>query len=323
MEIKNSGALIVSKFSVMYRVLLYVFISLLIVMAFGTSIIVPAINKVFKAPETFEIFERLTADFSQFMEGNLTIRAMYDTLKTEFNSFLGLLKSSSAPATLWVAIIVIYLLSRFAISSCYIVITDIFHLFMSSDMYYSFTSNMAKNFKQSMRFSLSYTLVSVPADALIAAVILGLSAALWPIMKVFSLAFVLVAAVVLFALKTVLFCQVAPIMTIEEETNFFKAFKKSLPMLKKFFSSYFSSMVMMLLVFYCLIVILTPITFGVAFIVLTALLITYVHVMSLVYYYGYNRMRYYVDNNTIVDTAPIYERADMQDRDDITFSGER
>lgn len=83
--------------------------------------------------------------------------------------------------------------------------------------------------------------------------------------------------------------------------------------MKKYFGKIFGANCIVIFGIYSLIMLTTLITFGVAFFVLGSMLVTYIHVMQLVFYYESKSMRYYTDAYTIVNTAPISERIDLQD----------
>lgn len=102
-------------------------------------------------------------------------------------------------------------------------------------------------------------------------------------------------------------------MVIEGEKSFFKAWKKSWKVSQNYNKTFFGTLCVALFVIYCLSVAFSIPTFGVATIVLVAMGITFVRILELVCYYGNKKQRYYIDANTIVNTAPIIDRIDLQD----------
>jgi len=130
---------------------------------------------------------------------------------------------------------------------------------------------------------------------------------------VFAFALALVCAVVLIALHLTFSSGVIPEMVVGGEKKYFGALKTGFSYMKKYFGKIFGANCIVIFVIYSLMMLTTLITFGVAFFVLGSMLVTYIHVMQLVFYYESKSMRYYTDAYTIVNTAPISERIDLQD----------
>ncbi|MEG1613229.1 MAG: hypothetical protein RR357_03580 [Clostridia bacterium] len=313
MELKNSVSILMSKFSINYRVMLFVFISLSVMLGFGVSVIIPSINRVFNSIEGIEVLASIKDSFVGFLNGDSTMRELLNGLSKGYNGIIGLINSSNFPFTFWVTIVSIFVLLRFATAVCYPIITDIINNFMSSNMKYGFTSSMVKNAKKSISFSACYTLVTIPIDAIIVAIIFGFMSIMLPMLNIFAFMFGLLLAIILLALRITLLSGILPTMIVEGENNFFKAFRTSWGSVKKYFKHYFAAMCLTIFVFYCFTVTFFFVTFGTILFVLSAVIINYIHVLELVHYYGSKNMRYYVDSNTIVNTAPIIDRIDLQE----------
>lgn len=314
MELKNSVSILLTNNKVTYRVLLYLFINLSILLAFGTSIVIPALNKIFSSTEGLEMWEGMKSGILNFLNGEATVDELYNMAVGSYSRLMELVRTANFPATFWTTIVIMYILSRFVMGTSYPIICDIYHNFMSSNMEYGFLSNLFKNLRRCVRYSAAYTLVTVPIDALILFSTFGIVTALFPSISVFALTIGLLWAAVLVSLRIALFAGALPEMTLRNETeNFFKALKKSWPLVKKYFKDFSMSVSFALFIFYCAIAVTAPITFGISFFVLAPMAICFVHVLELVYFYGANSMRYYTDASTIVNTAPLIDRIDLQE----------
>jgi hypothetical protein len=283
-------------------------------MAFGSAIVLPALNRVFESTESIEVWETIKDGFLGFMSGDATLDEVYQSIVDGYNKLVSLMQGSHVPATFWTTIVVIYIMSCFVVGTSNPIIADIYHNFMSSNMEYGFLSNLIKNLRRSVRYSAGYTLVSVPLDVVIFFATFGIVAVLFPLLSFFSLMVGLFVSIVLVSMKIALFSGVLPEMIVENKTeSFFKAFKASWPVAKKNFKDFMYSVSLALFVFYSAIAVTAIITFGISFFVLTSMAICFINVLELTYYYGAKNMRYYTDASTIVNTAPITDRIDLQD----------
>lgn len=313
MEIRNSINILFAKFSLNYRVLLYMFLSIAIVLGISVSIIIPSFTAVFRSPETAELFTVLRQQMSEFMSGTASISDFSQAIRAFVDGVKDLLGSSNAPAVFWITFSMMCIFIRFVTSFCFPVISDVVNNFMSSNMNYGFMSNMLKNFKMCFKYACFHTLFTTIIDAAILLAVYGISALLISYINVFALALSLLTGVILISLRLAFSSGVIPAMVVEGETGYFRAFKKSWPNLKKYFKFIFGAYCIACFAMYCLITILSLITFGLAFFVLAAMFVTYIHILQLVFYYGSKNMRYYSDGYTIVNTAPIEDRLDLQE----------
>ena len=310
MELKNSLSILMSKFNITYRLIVYVFISMTIMVSIGIGIFIPIVKNLFSSIEGEEIFATANAASKALLEGEITIKAFIEAIKGCYESFVLLINSSKVPFAFWTIIIVMTFLIRFAIATAYPIITDIENSFMSSNMNYGFISCMVKEIKNSLKYSLFYTAITVPIDLIIIFLVVNFLSITIGALSVFSLIFGLLIAIGLFSARITLFAGVLPVMIVEGEKSFFKALKKSWAITQSYNKTFFGALCVTLFVVYCLSTALTLPTFGVATIVLVAMGLTFVRILELVCYYGSKKQRYYIDANPIVNTAPIIERID-------------
>ena len=144
MELKNSLSILMSKFNITYRLIAYVFVSVTIMVSIGIGIFIPIVRNVFNTLEGEEIFAAANVATKALLEGEITIKAFMEVVKSCYESFTNLISSSNVPFAFWTIIIVMTFLIRFAIATAYPIITDIENSFMSSNMNYGFISCMVK-----------------------------------------------------------------------------------------------------------------------------------------------------------------------------------
>ena len=280
MEIKNAINILFSKFSLNYRVLLYLFISMTIVIAIGASIIIPSFTAVFDSPETSELFSDVRHQLGSFLSGDIPFSDFSNAITSFFDGVTDLWDSSNAPVVFWVTLAVMCVFLRFVSAFCYPVITDIINSFMSSNMSYGFVSNMLKNFKVSIIYAFYHTIFSAIADMLIIFTVSGLIRVFIPFINFFAFAVGLVAAILLVALRLTVSSGVVPEMVVGKELNYLKAIKKSWPLLKKNFHKLYGTYCITVFSAYCLISLLTLPTFGIAFFVFSTVFIVLIQIVQ-------------------------------------------
>lgn len=313
MELKNAINILFAKFGLNYRVLVYLFIVFTIVLAICVSIIIPSFTAVFDSPQTAEMFQELRSEVGNFVSGGTSFNELSSVLNDIGVRFADLWSSTDAPVVFWITFTVMLLILRFASSFCFPVIIDIVNNFMSSNMKYGFLSNMLKNFKLCFKYAFYHTIFSSIIDGVIILTVIGIISALLPLINVFALMIGLIAAILLISLRLTISSGILPEMLVSGETNYFRAIVKSNKYVKKYGPRMFGAYCITTFSLYCLLMLLTIITFGVAFFVLSAMFIVIVHILQLVFYYGGKNMRYYTDGYTIVNTAPIENRLDLQE----------
>lgn len=313
MEVRSSINILFSKFNVNYRVFLYLFVVISVVLAIAVSAVVPVFNNVFKDPAATGRFTDLTNTFADFLRGLEPFSEVANSGKILYRTIIDLMNATNATAVFWVTVVVVSFFIRLAMSFCYPAISDVIGSFMSSNMSYGFLSNILKNFSLCAKYAFFHTIITMITDFAIFFAIYGVIKWLFPLIGVFALAIALVFAVVLIALRLTFSSGVIPEMVVGGEKRYFGALKTGFSYMKKYFGKIFGANCIVIFVVYSLMMLMTLITFGVAFFVLAAMLVTYVHIMQLVFYYESKSMRYYTDAYTIVNTAPISERIDLQD----------
>ena len=302
MEVRSAINILFSKFNINYRVFLYLFVVTAIVIAIAASAVMPTFNEVIKNPETTESFTAVTITFADYLRGQTTFSQVIASGKTFYHTVIDLMNATNATAAFWVTVVVVSFFIRLAMSFCYPAISDVISNFMSSNMSYGLLSNILKNFSLCAKYAFFHTIITMVTDIAIFFAIYGVTKLFFPIIGVFAFALALVCAVVLIALRLTFSSGVIP-----------GALKTGFSYMKKYFGKIFGANCIVIFGIYSLIMLTTLITFGVAFFVLGSMLVTYIHVMQLVFYYESKSMRYYTDAYTIVNTAPISERIDLQD----------
>lgn len=313
MEFKNAVSILTTKFGTVYRTLLFVFIVLLLVLAIASCFFVPTRNSLLKNEEIISISDDIQTEIDSFMDGEKTLGAIIATVKEDVTRLYNYIRyDTNALGIMVVMLIVALVLYRFCTSLCFVTISDIYSQFMQSNLKYGFMSNYFKNLGKNVRYSLGYTLFTVITDLIIIFLSAGFVLLTVQYLGFVSVSIAIVLIIGLTSLRMTLMSGVLPYMVLEGKKNFFTALQASLPMVKRNMSGYMRCIVLTMVLYFTINAVAAVPTFGLASILSISMLISMSRILELCFYYKDKKARYYVDQNTIVDTLPLAERKDLE-----------
>lgn len=312
MEFKNAFSILVTKFDLVYRVILFVLLVLLLVSAIAMCFLLPTMKNIKSDEHLVSLYESAKTTATAYANNELSFKEGFESIREDaLNAKDYINNNTSTRANLVIMVLVMFVLYRFAITLCYVSITDIMQSFMTSNMRYSFFSNLIKNFRTSLSFSGGYAVVFIPIDLLLCFFILFLVSGLFPLLGVFAFSAAMAAGIFIFALRMTLMSGILPYMIMEKEGNFFKAFKKSMPMVKANYRGFMRSVTLALLMYFTLTVSTIISTAGLIPVLSVSMLTILVRILELCYYFRYKKAKYYIDFNMVVDATPFGEREDL------------
>lgn len=312
MEFKNAFSILITKFGLVYRIILYVLIVILIITAIGLCFLLPTLNNIKTDEYLIDCYNGAVEAVEGFTENEESFKNSFELLRDNvYNAYDYIRENTSTTANLILMILVLFILYRFAITLCYVSISDINKEFMTSNLRYSFLANFIKNFRLALNFSLGYAAIFIPIDFALSMIVVLIVMGLFPVIGIFAFSVAMVAGIYIFALRMTLMSGVLPFMLMEKETNFFKALKKSMPMIKYNFRGFLRNIILALIVYVTLTTSCAISTAGVIPILSVAMFTIFTRILELCYYFRYKRTKYYIDFNTVVDATPFGEREDL------------
>lgn len=306
MVLRHSVNVLTSRFSLVYKVMLYLAIVILIFSAISVSAVYPIMRPVADDLNGMQFFKHMGDAFSSLFGGDLDAQSnAFLTLKLDWDRITDSVINNIY--SIWwmvVVVIVLLLLLKFLVSLCLYSVTDISRHFMSSNSRFGFTSNMIANLKRSAAFAGVETLFSIPYYAIMVGVIWGLAELIMPLSGLLALMIIFSITVFLFALKRAIISAWLPGYVLEENgvfVSFKNAFKDAKSTWKYNLGLYF----MFYLLATAVVVLVSLSTFGIGLVVSTALLIVLTRMIDLVIYYRKHDLRYYIDNDTVISPKHV------------------
>lgn len=317
MEFKYSLSILFSNMGFVLKVLLWVVICALVVAAIGCAVLIPTVNALADDGAVNEAYGAIGDDVSAFLDGSASAGDFLHDVAADFDALLSAVLASQGLLTALIFIMIaMYILYVFLVGVCYYPIAYAANQMMSSNMHIGLASSMAMNLKKAVRFSAARLTVTVPVDAVIAAITACIAFGLWDVIGFFSLTIALAFGVFAFSARSTLVAGWLPRLLFNKEENVYTAFSRSLRgvklnlkgLLKAFVITYFAT--------YMLVATCAVPTFGLIAIVVPSINYFLVRLIELVGYYKMNGMSFYTDAITVVDTVEFGYRSENQQRAD-------
>jgi hypothetical protein len=315
MEYKQSISVAFSNFGLVFKLLFYFLIVSIIFVALASAIIIPTINQI-RSNRDIELFvSDIKDDLQTFLKGNASIDETYYSLKDDVAGIVqSFFDSTNVVAFICIGIFLVYVIYRFLMTLSFLPTTDILNNFMTSNLKYGFMSNYTLNLRRSAAYSLAKVLISIPVDAVIMFLIGGSLIGLWEIINVFSLPFVFAAAVFLLGLRDAMFAGWLPRIIYHPEEKVWTALKNSVKETNDYRKTLIAAFCCETFLYFALSAAFALPTLGVMVVIALPTNYVMIRIIELVCFYKNNRMKFYTDANTVVDTVAVGLRENVQEK---------
>lgn len=312
---KDSFSITISKFSLVYQVVLVLLIAALVFGIIGYAILAPTLSGYVKDLKELKI-TGVVKDYlkSIFSGGDNVIEQ--DGTNEYYQQLVSTIKqvgsvTKAHVGSIWggiIAIIILCFLFSVFYYMCLYTVTDTLQAFMSSDSEYGFLSNFIANFSKAFKFSLAYVGMSIGCLIVVFGVGLGLGFLLGALNNWLGIIVAYFSILLLLAIQRALFAGWMPAyvvsdMTIKESfaENFRMASKKFADVLGVYFILYVMILVIGLLT--------TLFTLGFGIILVWGVSAVLTQSFDMVFYYHYKGKKYYRDQQHVVDPTKKYKDA--------------
>ncbi|MEG1806340.1 MAG: hypothetical protein RR327_08115 [Clostridia bacterium] len=309
MYLKQSIGVLVSNFSLCYKVLLYKVIVGLIIIAIAVAIFLPSFLPVFQDLEELgvinmckEVFEKV-ATFKFVGEESLAVS--FDNILNLTSDVL--VNHANTLMTTYIGTAVLILIAFFLNSFSQVPTAEVLYGAMELQAKYYFTSSILTKSKISLTYSLLSMVLLLPIDIIIfgicALILFGGGFKL----SLFLPALAILAFTFLMSLRKT-FSSIWLGVIVGETNNVWKAFKISLKYVGEDFSRIFSTCIITTLFGNALCFGLGIFSLGVSFILTPSIYITLECVLSLVIFFNLRGKRFYINENEIITPKKLQDR---------------
>ncbi|MDE5991200.1 MAG: hypothetical protein K2O95_06070 [Clostridia bacterium] len=313
---KNSFSILISKFSLVYQLILAVLIALLIFGIIGYAILAPTLSGYMSDLKDLEIGNTVKEYLSSIFGGADMEDGIHQGMTVEYQNLVNALKqvgevTRSHLGAIWggiIAVVIILFLFSVYFHMCMYTVTDTLHAFMSSDSEYGFTSNFIANVGKSIKFSLAYVGMYILWIIIIIGLSLGLGFLVGAWNNFFGLVVAYFTAILALAIRRSLFAGWMPAYVVSDMTvneslvaNFKMASKTFRDTLGVYFVIYLASLLLSVTV--------GVLTLGFGLFIVLGVTNVLSQAYDMVTYYHYCSKKYYKDAQHVVDPTKKYKDA--------------
>ena len=304
MPVKHAFNILISKYGVVLKVIVYYAIMMLILVSIAAGILAPIFGEMYDEIVATGIVDKIHLFVQEFLDGDGSVIDTFQAIGTTLHTVIDILQSNNAAVTKGLIVggvfTVVYL---YLISLANLVSSDIVNNFMNSNSRFGFVSNFLFNLKRSTLYGLLYLVTYLPATILIIAASFFLARALW---HAGALLLALPMAILVFLIGQSLVLTVfggwIPAIVVDNH-NPAKGLSVGCKTMAKHFGFYWMSMFLAMFINFVLVGACTFFTAGFGFIIAFPTCIVLIKILELVLYYNANGYKFYETDKTVMDES--------------------
>ena len=316
MVVKHSANLLLSKFSLVYKLMLYCAIVVAIFTGIGIGVIVPLTRPLVNGIVGTGFFEHLSETVSLFFQGDVNYSTALQNLNNDITAIGAVIQNNYAALTGSIILIVVFfVLAGMFIGLADIPTVDILNNFMTSKSRYGFSSNFIDNIKLSVQYNLVKVLVTLVFDVGILALAVYLTTLIFSVNSLFALFLFVFMAVGISAVRQSFTSLWLPAI-VADNGKIFASLKYSIVTTTKRFAKFFGTYFIVYLIIASIGILFTLSTFGVGFVFMVPGSMLFTRCLEMVFYYTLNGKSFYTSVDKIVK-PDVVELKSFEDNFDI------
>ena len=302
MALKHAISILMSRFSLTYKTLLYAMIVILLFILIGVVVLVPIIKPLVVSANDIGLIDHIKESVNNILKGQWEEQgALYPVLMEDIRELGDLFNENAVAMSLAIVwIIFVLMLFRITMTMCHYPIADVINNFMAYNSRFGFTSNFVSNLGISAKFALSEFIVSIPFYLVCGGVVVGISY----LISLFSITLAFVAGfagmVVVLALKKTLLSFWLPHL-IYTHGKVWQTFKEQFALMRHKFVKVFGLYVMTLLLMFAFVAFFGVFTFTIGWYLGYSVCVVLCRIIDMVIYYRDQNHKYYIEPKTVID----------------------
>lgn len=300
MELGHSFRIMTSRFSLVYKSLLFIGVILLMLSAITFSAVYSVIEPIIDGINNMDFFAHLNEAFRAFISADTAAQVTtFEQVRVDFEAIGKIFVDNSHNVILAASLFGIFVvIAKSLINVARFPAADVINNFMNSNSKFGFTSNLIANFKKSVSYSLVETLISIPFYFVTGLIMWGIGELFFTFSIWFGIVTMLAIFFVLLSLKYSLLILWLP-MYVKEDKGVFKSLKDSIILNKPNILRYFGMYIITFIMLYAFTVFFTLVTFGFGIILCVSIFHVLFIAIEMVAYYRAKGEKYYLDSDTV------------------------
>ncbi len=306
MSLKHSLNILLSRFTIIFKMIGYFFIVVLIFVTIAGSALAPTIRTVSAEIQQTGFIEDFREGLVKLTKGDPTFTESLESATESFEQ-IGDIFSNNRTKVVWAIVIVALFIigAAYVMTLAYVSFSDIINHFMCSNSRFGFVSNYIFNLKRSLLYGLMHLLTVSLSNILIGYLLLFLTGVLLKAIGILCAPIILVIGILLYSLKSTIFAGWLPAI-VHENKKVLPAFVHGIKHTSERGSEAFLSFVMTHSLSFIMIIIFSFTTFGAGLVIAIPTIMMFHRTLELVLYYNANDYKYYVDNERVINIS-IYK----------------
>ena len=304
MSFKHSLSILTSRFSITYKLLVFLIVITFLFSVLTVCAVYPTLSDLRNNMNELDLGNAVRGYVREALQGNPEKQAeAYEILSAKFDQATEIVRNNSLQINLSIVwLVLIYLLYVVFFSWGQYCVSDVINHHMSSNSKFGFSSNLIVNFKKAMRYSLLYTAITI-GFMIVVALLYWLSfATLFKVAPLIGLASAVAIFVFAMAVRRALLFGWIPAM-VADGLDVVDALKKAGSLLKQRFTYAFGLYLIYYVAWLGLTIAITVFTFFVGTLFAISVSLALAQACDLVIYYRTVGKRYYIDVLNVVDPS--------------------
>ena len=296
MSFKNAFKLLISKFSYVWVILLYITVMFVILLSLGLTFLLPVIRS-FAAAGIGDMFNKAILSIlngASFTEASAQFNAILSEIKIIFAT-----DSRTFVNSALFLVLVVTVAYRFIMGLYELPIVSVIQGVMSDNAKYGYMAKYVAFFGKSVRFSLVKMLFMTLYDCIMYFIAIGLAKLCASFMLLLAPFVFMLSLIILLSFRYSLIAGWSPAIVVDGK-KIFPALGASLKSAFSAFGSLFSLFMMVWVIIIVFNFIIGVFTFCAGLIVTVPVSIFFINLLNMTFYYNRNGKSYYVEGNVFV-----------------------
>lgn len=312
MKAKNVSSIFFSKFSLVYKMILFLLIITILMSILGLGIILPVLNGLRKDLISLNLSENTIKYVKAIISGK-NADAAFNVLFDSVKLIPDVIQKWDINVVISI-VVLIFIVFVFALLyyMAYYSMSDIIHQFMSSNSKFGFMSNYLYNGRKSFLFAITYAPIAILYFIVMGMIVIGLSilfSKISPYLGVVSGYFLFIFGL---ALRRSLFALWIPSMVVDGMSAT-DALKKNFSLLKGRFGKLLGEYFMICIVGVIITIVVSIATATLGIIIAYSIIWIVMEIMDMVEYYLIKEYKFYIDDQTVFNPKKKFKDAVLDD----------
>lgn len=307
MIFRNTFRLIITNFSLVWKLLCYYFICFVITLLFCGAVAYPILAELNSA----NVFSDLISLINNFFVSTPAQTAT--TFESVGQTINGIISSSNYTFNYVFIGIFVFFIFPVMFDMAVVPAGEVVYGYMATQTKYSFSGRYFKSFLKSLKFSLTRYFVTLPFNIILLFLVYAMVkvATMGNILYILLVVLLLGVLILTLALRSALFSCFAPSYDIVNK-DVFSALKENFKCVKNKFGSIFSTSILLVLICFALNLIFAVFTLTVGLLVTIPFTVFMFVVFQMVSFFSAEGERYYIYTDTLIKPKTFEETQDVE-----------